>query len=451
MRACCILVVVFGLALLSAGCGDDGSIFSPGTLGGTTLPGTTTPGVTTTMGATTTGVTAAPTTTVPDTTTTTSAALPVGTAWARVPDDPGVFAAQSGGTDAAMRSVVQGGPGLVAVGYEEIGGEWDGAVWTSADGLNWTRVPASPALGGPLDQDMVQVVAGGPGLVAIGGEYSGTDWNGAVWTSGDGVNWSRLPDDAATFGGPGNQDVTSVVASGPGLVAVGLDMSSGNSDAAVWTSGDGLTWTRVSDPALGGEGDQVMESVAVAGPGLVAVGSDMTPDGQYRVAVWTSFDGLTWTRVPHDDAVFGGTGWRSMYVVAGWGQGVIAAGFEDLSGTDTDAAVWTSPDGVTWTRLADPGVFGGAGGQWAGGAVGFASGAVLVGGEENDAGERAVVWATLDGVTWTRIPDDTGLFSAPGWAELSQVAVGGPGLVGVGSAGSGESGSAAVWVSPPPG
>ena len=90
-----------------------------------------------------------------------------------------------------------------------------------------------------------------------------------------------------------------------------------------------------------------MESVAAAGPGLVAVGSDSSggdPDG----AVWTSADGLSWIRVPPDEAVFGGPGWEEMYGVAAAGLGVIAVGYADGQGiyAETNAAVWVgSPSG----------------------------------------------------------------------------------------------------------
>ena len=72
----------------------------------------------------------------------------------------------------------------------------------------------------------------------------------------------------------------AVVAGGPGLVAVGCDFTgvSGSDEggiAAVWASADGLAWRRVSQDAVsGGVAGHCMNSVAVAGPGLVAVGYD---------------------------------------------------------------------------------------------------------------------------------------------------------------------------------
>jgi len=109
----------------------------------------------------------------------------------------------------------------------------------------------------------------------------------AVWTSVDGLSWSRVADDEAVFGSDGVQTMESVTAGCPGLMAVGLDSSGGYEDAAVWTSVDGLSWSRVAhDEAIfGGKGAQAMESVTVRGSRLVAVGVDYA-GGDSGVAVW---------------------------------------------------------------------------------------------------------------------------------------------------------------------
>jgi hypothetical protein len=66
----------------------------------------------------------------------------------------------------------------------------------------------------------------------------------------------------------GGEEVETVE---PGLVAVGFDSSGVDPDAAVWTSPDGVTWTKVPDngKVLGGEGAQTLFSVFAGGPGLV--------------------------------------------------------------------------------------------------------------------------------------------------------------------------------------
>jgi hypothetical protein len=106
----------------------------------------------------------------------------------------------------------------------------------------WSRVPHDEAVfGGPSDRlpserSMSSVTAGGPGLVAVGYDWSGGDQDGAVWLSTDGLVWSRVPRDRAVFGGPSIQSMLAVAAGGPVLVAVGCDSSGDDQDAAVWVS-----------------------------------------------------------------------------------------------------------------------------------------------------------------------------------------------------------------------
>ena len=319
--------------------------------------------------------------------------------WSRVPYDEAVF----GGSGAqSMSSVTVGGPGLVAVGSS-----WDGeedrnvgvaVVWTSPDGVVWSRVPHDEAVfGGSGAQSMSSVTVGGPGLVAVGSswEEDRTDVAAAVWTSPDGVNWSRVPHNKEIFGGAGFQNMQSVTVGGPGLVAVGSEDGGLEPGAAVWTSVDGITWSRVphNKEIFGGEdsrqmqtdgaGRKAMNGVTAGGPGLVAVGSD-----GFDAAVWTSPDGVTWSRVPHDESVFGGATTQSMWSVTVASPGLVAVG-GDSSGDDVAAAVWTSPDGVNWSRVPhNKEVFGGAGFQNMQGVTVGGPGLVAVGDAESD----AAVW-----------------------------------------------------------
>ena len=191
---------------------------------------------------------------------------------------------------------------------------------------------------------MTGVTVGGPGLVAVGWVWSTPDENfdAAVWTSVDGTTWSRVPNDGSAFGGAGVQQMRGVTAGGSGLVAVGLedlnfdDRVPGFSEdrhAAVWTSVDGITWSRVrhDEEAFGRPGDS-MESVTATPAGLVAVGSNDSGS-----ASWTSVDGTLWSRVPFDETANGAMG----SVTVG-GPGLVAVG-----GTDDDredAAVWIGED-----------------------------------------------------------------------------------------------------------
>jgi hypothetical protein len=171
------------------------------------------------------------------------------------------------------------------------------------------------------------------------------------------------------FGGSDNQSMQDVTVGGPGLVAVGSDgflsvdrgRLTNNDDfteaAAVWTSVDGLTWSRVpaDDAVFGGEGKQWMNAVTSAGPGLVAVGGDWS-SVVHHAAVWISVDGITWSWIPYDEAVFGSednssfllsdgplyTEYRQfMSSVTATDTGVMAVG-ADWSGPSHGAAVWVA-------------------------------------------------------------------------------------------------------------
>jgi len=167
-----------------------------------------------------------------------------------------------------------------------------------------------------------------------------------VWTSPDGITWSRVSDDNGVF--PGLMEIKSVTAGGPGLVAVGSDNSFGErAEAAVWTSPDGITWSRVphDEAVFGGEGNRAMNSVTVWERGLlVAVGGVVAPESVHSI-VWTSPDGISWSRAPYDKAVFGGEGNRVlMNSVTTRGPGLVAVGYGWVAGAEPYpvAAAWVA-------------------------------------------------------------------------------------------------------------
>jgi hypothetical protein len=352
-------------------------------------------------------------------------------AWSRVPYSEEVF---GDGFEQVMSSVTVGGPGLVAVGQAGSSVQ-RAAVWFSPDGITWSRIPHDEGMfEGAI---MSGVTAGGPGLVAVGQ----SDPNAVVWTSSDGISWSRVPHDDAVFGGEvgpvfGGAGMSSVAVGGPGLVAVGSDGSpDGGGVAAVWTSVDGITWLRVphNEAVFGGENDgyygQSMSSVTTGGPGLVAVGSDVG-----RAAVWTSPDGVTWSRVPHDEVVFASG--SSMSSVTVGGPGVVAVGE-----AQNTTAVWTSPDGFAWSRVPhDESVFGGGVDTDRDVAISSvtadADGLVAVGSDPDR--EGVAVWTSVDGLTWSRVPRDEAVFGVTPdrpHMHMASVTVGGPGFVAVGGQG----------------
>jgi hypothetical protein len=306
----------------------EGEVTEPTTVTSTLAPTTTV--VTTTAAPTTTNAptTTAPTTTVPEVV----VPPPPEISWARMPDQPAFDGADIGQWRAAL---VPGGPGLVGVGH--VVGETENlhaAVFTSSDAETWDRIdePFKSAEDAKWIA-LSDVAVHSAGRLVIGG---GTRSDAAAWVSDDGYSWETVSSEA--FGGFDLQNILGVVAGGPGFVAVGDD----GSNAGVWVSRDGFEWTKIEDEDLlaGDDINVSMYDVQVAGPGLVAVGSAGLFDGAgVTGAVWLSPDGYQWERLPRDtfDAESGDTGFQNMTVHPATGR-IIAWGGE----------MWTSSDGTHW-------------------------------------------------------------------------------------------------------
>jgi hypothetical protein len=347
--------------------------------------------------------------------------------------------------------------------------------------MTWSKVPAPGDVftGNGRDdgwQTINDVVAAGPGLVAVGVDTSGGDEDAAVWYSEDGITWTRAPHDEEVFGGPGNETMTAITVGGPGLVAVGgsgppsevegLHEISGQ-HAAVWYSADGIVWNRAPDSEafVAADGAIVMKDVAPGGPGLVAVGALSHPadeplavsdfggvnteiDQDLDAVVWTSVDGLSWERLPHDDSAFGGDGvWHDMRAIAQHGRQLVAvgaAGFDILgppSETLATAAVWTSTDGSTWTLLPFDDVFR-YGSEWTVMNDVTSDGEVLTAVGLAELPQEPVTWSSTDGVAWTRVAPEHPPLLIP---RLDGVAAQGEMLVTVGKGS--DNGPAMVWFS----
>ena len=166
-------------------------------------------------------------------------------------------------------AALAGGPaGFVAVGRVSCGqcGMGDrAAVWLSADGEAWQRLPYEPPF---KEGSMWDLTRFGDELIVVGV---------GIWRSPDGLAWERIR-------GAGGL-LSSVTVGGPGLVAVGYDGSNGT---LAGVSTDGLEWQSVAiEPGNGVS----LEGVASSAYGLFAVGRPIGPD---RGLIWWSADGFDW-------------------------------------------------------------------------------------------------------------------------------------------------------------
>ncbi len=280
-------------------------------------------------------------------------------------------------------------------------------VWVSTNGVDWAVPTATPTLG--PDDHVWGISPDGSGFIAWGQR----DDDVVLWTSADGVSWERVPESASLLGTEG------ALSPGPGAstesvkVMVGEAWRDGDLVGAVWTSLDGRQWSRVphADGTLGFDLFLVsMNDVIAGGPGFVAVGRINSFWGSQDAAVWTSPDGIQWTLVPNRDAVFSSTDEREGYAHHVTMDHIVAAGSTLIAyGSDTGgAAVWTSRDGLEWQRQSDPigfvndpTIVAGGPGFVAAGSIGF--GRV----------QTAAIAVSEDGIHWYRVPHSDPLFGEP--------------------------------------
>ncbi|GAA2093911.1 hypothetical protein GCM10009780_39530 [Actinomadura alba] len=326
-------------------------------------------------------------------------------------------AAKTDGRDQTLTDVVASGETVVALGSDEVRGQF----LTSVDGGRTWRVADVRADDGgePPPGEFPRLVAGGAGAwVAFGGPAAAEAGGaaaagrtvGAIWTSRDGRSWIRRPG-APAFGA--TDDVRAVVRTASGFVAVGRATGEG----AVWLSPDGRTWQRV--PTV-----QAKLTGALRFDRLAAVGDTLVTQGfRDRTVVRTVTQGTKKRRVTttvraagHWRSTDGGRTWAPVTVPqkqgsSGAGNGLVsgpggfvltrdaqyATGKGERRKLVRTGVVFGSADGAKWTvtgRLTGHDLVGVD--RLSGGATGFAALVRLRG------GDKTALMRSPDGRKWSR-------------------------------------------------
>jgi hypothetical protein len=325
--------------------------------------------------------------TVPTRTPESASPSPTSGAWAQVSLGGGALASANCTAGVCVDSVRAWAAGFVAVGSDN----GMPMAWTSADGRLWQSAEPPPAPTDGIRVEMFDVIAGGPGLIAVGTETGGNPCSASgpvelastgeaairaiVWTTADGLHWTRVPD-----GHPFDlAAMTRLVGIGSTFVALGAATHACVNRGMTWTSTDGRGWTPhvVSAFTVGGPTDAIGQ-----GGRLVAVGQSGCPTSAgCSGAAWTSSDGIAWTKGA--GKIAGSYGLTSVTATPG---GFLAAGSD---GQTTQGRFWTSTDGVSWGGPAA--TLPGSLGQLEPVSNGYVA-----------AGDSAI-WASTDGSTWTDV------------------------------------------------
>jgi hypothetical protein len=233
-------------------------------------------------------------------------------------------------------------------------------------------------------------------LAASSTAPSATSHPNGAWT---GLSWS------APSAFPDASSIDDIVAWNGKLIAVGRIQNGGTSDAAIWDSDNGGTaWTRLGTDATTFADSQIS-------------GLETTPSG---LVAW---------------------GWVGQPVCAGQGEGMICG--------PTPVMLWTSPDGVSWKRIADVSMFKGA---TIGGVTLGAQGLIAVG----DTGwKEPAIWVSATGAAWQRLTLPAGTFKDANFSDVRATSSGCVLAGGIGNSAptsggvsGADTGTAAVWWSP---
>ncbi|GLW07528.1 hypothetical protein Misp01_26580 [Microtetraspora sp. NBRC 13810] len=351
-----------------------------------------------------------------------------------------------------VHDIARTGTGFVAVGSTTLG---DGTVgpmaWVSPDGTSWTRLE-SRNIGTPdklrgintviARQDAVVALAdppagtsssvvlrspdGGRNWLRTGAELAGVmprpgalavvpdgfvlvparqrtdEGEVRVFCSPEGAEWSRcgsikgLPRDST--------GVTGLASSAAGLAAVA---ETGWDRYAVYTSGDGRSWTKGTD--LGAVPGTV-RALAVSDSGTLVVGGDRrATDVDNQLVLMTAPRGRAATPVRLGDI-------EGLTRVARETTRITAADgrYVAVGAAAGDAGIWTSGDGQSWAA-AGGGALGGPNKQTLSDVAYGRAGWLAVGGAMRDAYSSEPLLATSgDGESWNRVPVADALAPAQG-------------------------------------
>jgi hypothetical protein len=224
----------------------------------------------------------------------------------------------------------------------------------STDGLHWT-------LGDPLDNtgrqlaSMPEAVVEGPaGLVAVGrgpaATCGGPPSADALWTSSDGLKWSRvpLPPDFATA------SVITVDGGATGYVAAGV-LKDGLSQI-VWLSQDGRAWHQIPlTRSVFGQFD-VAGAVNFSG-GYVVSGASHTEGGcganMVTPSIWWSVDGASWARDALPGAIAATSDWVTVTRISDHALMAFSSEWNETTKAESQH-VWVSSDGRAWKPIDAP-------------------------------------------------------------------------------------------------
>ncbi len=219
--------------------------------------------------------------------------------------------------------------------------------WSRSGTGPWSEQPPTEQTASPNTTRML-AVAGGNLAVAVGHEGTGGDsFNPRFWFAAQPGAWQRAS-------GPSYQQWVSaekVCPLGDRWVAFGVVVSGDETQAIAWTSQDGRTWTESAAPGtFHPDGSVVFDCVPRQGS-VVAVGQ--VSGRQSNPAVWITKDGRRFRRVEDPDLIVGANG--GLFGVDADKEGrLYAIGTAEIDGANRPVLFRSGPGGQTWQATVLP-------------------------------------------------------------------------------------------------
>lgn len=271
----------------------------------------------------------------------------------------------------------------------------------ATSGATAPPVPVRPAPAGWVDAGVDPDVFGSASvtdalaldgrLVAVGCKRSAAGTDLPIWTSPDGTSWQRATAPDGFGDGGSVECLTDVVATPVGLFAHGQ---------ILLHSVDGTAWKEV--PLLDRDG-QLTGLVTAVFPrvdGVAVLTHSASLNESTEAHLWTSTAGVTFTREPDTLAdVFDNAGVSQVLAL---GTGLIALGASPWGEFVPTAAVWTSADGLRWELVTPAGA--GFSDAYIQAVTEVGDGFLAVGADPFGTGLMAAWAGTADGRSWERLP-----------------------------------------------
>jgi hypothetical protein len=239
--------------------------------------------------------------------------------------------------------------------------------------------------------------------------------NNEVWSSTDGAKWLLVKPNTfldRTFDGTHDWEgrhTAGYVVFKDRMWIVGGDVNQGHYHDDVWNSSDGKSWALVNKGKKVPWGPRALHYTLVFKDRIWVMGGQTIPqlatekEVFYR-DVWNSTDGVRWEQVKPKEPYWSARGMIGGSVVFKGRMWVLGGGTYDTPKVKTrnfHNDVWSSPDGVSWTRQAMEAPWGAR--QYHEVAV-FDGRMWVLEGYSQGKGNRNDVWYSSDGVNWYELP-----------------------------------------------